>query len=166
MARVGYLPEHTPLPHDETIGSYLATRARIKGIVRIDDECARVLTIVGLQAASRRVISTLSKGMRQRLGLADALLGNPALLVLDEPAAGLDPVQLEAMRAQVSSLIGETRSVIVSTHAVTDLEGWATRVIVLANGRIVGDGSPTELCARGGVSMLRDAVVKLMTVAA
>ena len=162
---IGYLPEHTPLPLDETIGGFLATRASIKGVARIDVECARVLSIVGLTAASRRVIVTLSKGMRQRLGLADALLGDPSLLVLDEPTEGLDPVQLHAMRTQVRALVGETRSVLVSTHAVTDLEGWATRVIVLARGRIVGDGSPAELCERGAVTSLRDAVVNLMTVA-
>jgi ABC-type multidrug transport system ATPase subunit len=114
-----------------------------------------------IEAESERRIATLSKGFRQRVGLADALLGDPKLLILDEPTSGLDPIQTKELRDQLAAAAQE-RAVLVSSHAVADLEAMAARVAVLRDGKLVAVGSKPELCERAGAGKLDDAVIALM----
>jgi ABC-2 type transport system ATP-binding protein len=160
QARVGYLPEHAPAPAELTVRDHLATRARLKGATARDavDTAMRAADIVG--EANRR-IGTLSKGFRQRVGLADALLGEPPLLVLDEPTSGMDPIQTKELRAHLV-LAAKQRAVLVSSHAVADLEGLAARIAVLRDGALVAVDTPENLIARTSTSKLDEAVVKLL----
>ncbi len=165
--RVGYLPESAPLPPEARIGEHLALRAALKGVPRraragaVDAALARC----GLAGQARRVISTLSKGYRQRVGLADALLGDPPIVLLDEPASGLDPLQARELRALLAELAVD-RAVIVSTHTLGELEALAARVAVIAAGRIAGDGTVAELRAAAGAApdaSLEDIVIALVS---
>jgi ABC-2 type transport system ATP-binding protein len=159
QARLGYLPEHAPAPGELDVRDHLRLRARLKGL---DDEAvARAMTSAGIAGEGGRRIATLSKGFRQRVGLADALLGEPPLLVLDEPTSGLDPIQTKELRDQLSAAARE-RAVLVSSHAVADLERMATRIAVLRAGELVVAGTGAELCARAGKESIEEAVVALM----
>jgi ABC-type multidrug transport system ATPase subunit len=111
-----------------------------------------------------RRIGELSKGFRQRVGLADALLGDPPLLVLDEPTSGMDPIQTKELTAELRDLArgARERAVLVSSHAVADLEPLASRVAVLREGRLVACGAPAALCEAAGAKRLEDAVVALL----
>ncbi|HLU67238.1 MAG TPA: ATP-binding cassette domain-containing protein, partial [Kofleriaceae bacterium] len=109
-----------------------------------------VLEAVDVRDRRRTLIGRLSRGYRQRVGLADALLGRPAALVLDEPTSGLDPVQVRELR-QLLGAIGEERAVLLSSHALAELESVAHRLVVLSAGRVTGDGRPDELRRRFGL---------------
>ena len=110
--------------------------------------------------ADRR-IGTLSKGYRQRVGLADALLGEPPLLILDEPTSGMDPIQTKELRERLIAA-AKSRAVLVSSHAVAELEGLAARICVLRDGELVADAAPAALMEQTKTSKLEDAVVKLL----
>ncbi|MCX5742455.1 MAG: ABC transporter ATP-binding protein [Proteobacteria bacterium] len=167
QARIGYLPEHAPAPVELTVRDHLWFRARQKGVPAGAASAAidRVMVATAIADKARAVIGTLSKGYRQRVGLADALLGEPPLLVLDEPTSGMDPIQTKELCAQLA-VAARDRAVIVSSHAVTDLEDFAARVVVLRDGAVVADGTPAALCALTGTERLDAAVVKLLTEAA
>jgi ABC-type multidrug transport system ATPase subunit len=157
--QLGYLPEHAPAPGELTVREHLALRARLK---RVD--AAGLDKAIALAALTDRVgqrIATLSKGYRQRVGLADALLGDPPVLVLDEPTSGMDPIQVQQLRTHLAH-ITQGRAILVSSHAVTDLEPLATRVAVLRDGELIADATPGELCTRTGEARLEAAVVKLI----
>jgi ABC-2 type transport system ATP-binding protein len=158
--RLGYLPEHAPAPAELAVRAHLYTRARLKG-VRDPDAIARAMQAAAMEGEGDRRIGTLSKGFRQRVGLADALLGEPPLLVLDEPTSGMDPIQTRELRAHLIEAARQ-RAVIVSSHAVTDLEALATRVAVLRAGELVADDTPEALRARTGAATLEAAVVALL----
>ena len=136
--RIGYLPENPPLYNDMTVTAYLRFVARIKGMPRaeIADALDRVLTRCGLTKVADRVTGHLSKGFRQRVGLAQAIIHNPAVLVLDEPTIGLDPQQIIEIRALIKELAG-THTVILSTHILPEVAQVCEKVVIINAGRVV-----------------------------
>jgi ABC-2 type transport system ATP-binding protein len=148
---VGYFPEYAPFYPDLRVAGYLRFVARLKRIPRAGREAAvaAVLAGCGLEAVAHRRIGALSKGYRQRVGLAQALCGDPPVLVLDEPTIGLDPAQVVEVRDLVRALRGE-RTVFFSSHILSEVAALCERVIVIARGRLVGEGTPGELSARLG----------------
>ena len=159
QAKLGYLPEQAPAPHELTVTDHLRLRARLKGLR--EDAVARAIAQADIADVAKRPIGVLSKGYRQRVGLADALLGEPPLLILDEPTSGMDPVQTKALCEHLVAA-AKARAVLVSSHAVADLEPLAQRVVVIHKGRVVADGTPDELRARTKTERLEAAVVALM----
>ncbi len=143
---LGYLPENTPLYPEMKVEEYLDFRGRLRKMdratrrSRIDYVCDRCW----LAPVRRRMISHLSKGFRQRVGLADALLHDPPVLILDEPTVGLDPTQIRESRKLIRELGGK-HTVILSTHILPEVEAVCDRAIVIAGGRIVAQGTPEEL---------------------
>ena len=146
---IGYLPEGVPLYPEMRVVEFLRFRARLKGIVRCDRarEIDAALEATGITGVRRRIVGTLSKGYRQRVGLADALLGRPSVLVLDEPTVGLDPEQVIQFR-QLLTEVGRERTVILSTHILSEVENICDGVIIIDNGRIAAQDSATSLCDR------------------
>jgi ABC-2 type transport system ATP-binding protein len=163
QARLGYLPEHAPAPGELTVRAHLASRARLKGLrgSAIGDALDKAMTEAAVASEADRRIGTLSKGFRQRVGLADALLGEPALLVLDEPTSGMDPIQTKELREHLVRA-ARKRAVLVSSHAVAELEGLAARIAVLRDGKLVANAPPAELFAQTKTDKLEDAVVALL----
>jgi ABC-2 type transport system ATP-binding protein len=159
QARLGYLPEHAPAPGELTVREHLWLRARQKRVAAAGLD--RAIELAGLGEILRQQIATLSKGFRQRVGLADALLGDPPLVILDEPTSGMDPIQVKQLRAHLAAAAGD-RAVLVSSHAVADLEPLATRVAVLRAGALVAIDTPEALCARTGAPRLEAAVIALL----
>lgn len=143
---IGYLPENVPLYPEMRVDEYLLFRAGLKGVPgrRRKESLGQVLPLCGLQDASRRIIGTLSRGYRQRVGLADALLAAPPVLVLDEPTAGLDPNQALDMRRLVRNLAGR-HTVLFSSHLLNEVEQVCDRVVIFRRGRLLAEGSPAEL---------------------
>src|SRR5881409_3787868 len=143
---VGYFPEYAPFYPDLGVQAYLTFVARLKRIARPahQEAVGRTLAACGLEAVARRRIGTLSKGYRQRVGLAQALLGDPPILVLDEPTIGLDPAQVVEMRELLGGLRG-ARTVFFSSHVITEVAALCERVIVIARGRLMAEGSPDQL---------------------
>ena len=139
---VGYLPEHNPLYLDQYVREYLAFNAAVYGVnkKRIQD----VIEITGLTPESHKKIGQLSKGYRQRVGLANALLHNPDVLILDEPTTGLDPNQLVDIRNLIKSL-GKEKTVFLSTHIMQEVEAICDRVIIINKGEIVANKTLKEL---------------------
>ena len=139
---VGYLPEHNPLYLDMYVKEYLGFNA---GIYNIDkNRINEVITLTGLTPESHKKIGQLSKGYRQRVGLANALLHNPEVLILDEPTTGLDPNQLVDIRALIKSL-GKEKTVFLSTHVMQEVEAMCDRVIIINKGEIVANKTLKEL---------------------
>ena len=155
--KLGYLPEHAPAPAEMTVRDHLRFRARQKGRGDVD----AVAKTTQIESELDRPIGALSKGYRQRVGLADALLGDPPLLVLDEPTSGMDPIQTKELREHLIRA-AKDRAVLVSSHAVADLEALATRVAVLRDGELVAVDTPAALREAHGVDRLEHAVVKLL----
>ena len=148
---VGYFPEYAPFYPELSVAGYLRLVASLKRLPpgSRGGAVARVLADCGLERVARRRVGTLSKGYRQRVGLAQALCGDPPILILDEPTIGLDPAQVVEIRELVRGLRG-TRTVLFSSHILSEVEALCERVIVIAGGRIVGEGTPAELAARVG----------------
>jgi len=146
---VGYFPEYAPFYPDLRVEGYLRFVARLKRVPRTAQAVAEVLASCGLEAVAKRRVGTLSKGYRQRVGLAQALCGDPPILILDEPTIGLDPGQVVEIRDLVRALRGD-RTVFFSSHILSEVEALCERVIVIARGRLVGEGTPAELSARLG----------------
>lgn len=143
---LGYMPENVPLYEDMRIQEYLEYRARLKGIYGSDvrKQIAWAIDRCGLEAKRKNLISTLSKGYRQRTGLADALLGNPDLLILDEPTNGLDPNQIRQIRELIRDL-SEDHTVILSTHILSEVEMICNKVIIIDQGEIKAADTPANL---------------------
>lgn len=143
---LGYMPENVPLYEDLRVYEYLEYRARLKGICgsSVRSQIGLVVDRCGLELKRKNLISTLSKGYRQRVGLADALLGNPDLLILDEPTNGLDPNQIRQIRELVRSL-AEEHTVILSTHILSEVEMICNKVIIIDQGEIKAADTPANL---------------------
>ena len=141
---VGYLPENPPLYLEMTVAAYLGYCARLKG-VRPSSAVDRTLRAMGLSEVSHRLIKNLSKGYRQRVGLAQALVHSPSLLILDEPTSGLDPAQRLEIRELVRELAAGDTTVLLSTHVLQEVEAVCDRVLVLSGGSLVADAAVSEL---------------------
>lgn len=142
--KVGYLPEHNPLYLDMYVKEYLEF---IAGVHKVKEKAKRIeemIEMVGLQAEQKKKIGALSKGYRQRVGLAQAMIHDPDVLILDEPTTGLDPNQLEEIRQLIKSL-GEKKTVMLSTHIMQEVEAICDRVIIINRGKIVADGAAAEV---------------------
>ncbi|MCK0179034.1 gliding motility-associated ABC transporter ATP-binding subunit GldA [Flavobacteriaceae bacterium S0862] len=139
---VGYLPEHNPLYLDMYVKEYLAFNAKIYNISK--ERIAEVIELTGLTPEAHKTIGQLSKGYRQRVGLANALLHNPDVLILDEPTTGLDPNQLVDIRNLIKT-IGKEKTVFLSTHIMQEVEAMCDRVIIINKGEIVADKTLKEL---------------------
>lgn len=143
---IGYMPENVPLYGEMRVREYLNFRARIKGVTgsEVKRRVGDVLDTCGLTSVRRKMIKTLSKGYRQRVGLADALVHDPKLLILDEPTNGLDPTQIRQIRELIRRL-GEHHTVVISTHILSEVEMIAGRVIIIDEGRIKANDTPANL---------------------
>ena len=144
---IGFMPENNPLPEDLRVREYLTFRAGIKGVPRSEirarvDESMDICQL--LRKASNKIIGNLSKGFRQRVGIADAILSRPEVITMDEPTIGLDPHQILAIRALINSLRGKM-SVIISSHILPEIELMCDRVMIINQGTIVASGSPESL---------------------
>ena len=146
---IGFMPENNPLHPDMRVREYLKFRARLKGLSR-EDSRKRVSTVIeqfGLEDVKYRMIGELSKGFRQRVGLADALVHEPDLLILDEPTIGLDPQQIRVVRNFIKDLAGR-HTVILSSHILPEVEVTCSRLLIFNEGNIVADDTPRALEAR------------------
>ncbi|MEQ9460186.1 MAG: ABC transporter ATP-binding protein [Phycisphaeraceae bacterium] len=145
-ARIGYLPESTPLYPEMRVSEYLEFRGKLMGMNRADRKSRSGLVIdrCGLTPVRRRTIGRLSKGNRQRVGLAQALLHSPPVLILDEPTSGLDPAQIGQFRKLVREL-ADSHTILLSSHILPEIEKTADRVIMIAAGRLVAEGTIDEL---------------------
>ncbi len=155
--RVGYMPENTPLYADMRVEEFLTYRAALRGLdsTRAQRRLGDVLDLCSLRDVNRRIIGHLSKGYRQRVGLADALLHEPELLILDEPTIGLDPGQIREVRELIHRLGGK-HTVLLSSHILPEVEAACSRVIIINRGRIVASGTPAELIRQSrSVDVLR-----------
>ncbi len=145
--RVGYLPETVPLYPDMTLFEYLKFMADLRHIPNSDDMVDDALEMVGMTSRADGYISNLSKGMRQRVGLAQALLHKPEVLILDEPTIGLDPAQVVEVRSIIRE-VGKERTVLLSTHILSEAQALCDRVMIINKGRIVAEDTPDNLRAR------------------
>jgi ABC-2 type transport system ATP-binding protein len=143
---IGYLPESVALYEEMRVSEYLANRAQLEGLGRSEARraIAETLSDCLLEAVQRQIIGTLSRGFRQRVGLAAAILHRPGVLVLDEPTVGLDPKQIVAIRELIKNL-GKERTLLLSTHILPEVELLCDRVIIIDRGRIVAEGTPESL---------------------
>lgn len=144
--KIGYLPETPPLYPEMTVREYLRFVAEIKGVAKTTrkEQVDRQMETVGADEVADRLVGNLSKGYRQRVGLAQALMGNPSVLILDEPTSGLDPRQIIEIRELIRE-IGKDRTVVLSSHILPEVSAIARRLMIIHQGRIVADGSPQGL---------------------
>ncbi|MDO4747587.1 MAG: ABC transporter ATP-binding protein [Eubacteriales bacterium] len=144
-AKIGYLPEIPPLYGDMTVKSYLEFMFDLKKVkLKKDAHIKEVMTIVRILDVKDRIIKNLSKGYKQRVGFAQALLGNPPVLIFDEPTVGLDPKQIIEVRNLIKAL-GKKHTVIFSSHVLSEVSAICDRIIVISNGKIVADAKTDEL---------------------
>jgi len=148
--RIGYLPENPPLYTEMTVRAYLRFVAKIKGVAsnRLDEDVLRVMEKVNITDVQERIIAKLSKGYKQRVGIAQALLNDPPVLILDEPTIGLDPKQIHEVRELIKELAGK-HTVILSTHILPEVEQTCHRVIIIDRGKIVAVDTPQNLRMQG-----------------
>jgi ABC-2 type transport system ATP-binding protein len=144
--KIGFMAENNPLHHDMRVREYLRFRARLKGLSlrRSRERVDTVMEQCSLTEVSKRIIGQLSKGYRQRVGLADALVHEPELIILDEPTIGLDPNQIRAVRQLIKTL-AEAHTVLISTHILPEAEMTCSRILILYEGKILASDSPENL---------------------
>jgi ABC-2 type transport system ATP-binding protein len=144
--RVGYMPENNPLPDDMRVSEYLYFRGRLKEIARrkLSPRIDEVLELCDLKRVRHKIIGKLSKGFRQRVGIAEAILAEPPVIIMDEPTIGLDPHQILIVRDLIASLRGRM-TVIISSHILPEIEMTCDRVLIINGGRVVAQGSPDAL---------------------
>ncbi len=143
---IGYMPESVPLYDDMRVKEYLTFRAKLKGLrgKGVSENVSRVTELCSLGEVRGKLVSTLSKGFRQRLGLADALVHKPALLILDEPTNGLDPNQTRQVRNLIGQL-GQEHTIFLSTHLLSEVQMICRRVIIIDKGKVKADATPDDL---------------------
>lgn len=149
-ACVGYLPEQPPLYPEMTVQEYLTFAAELKGVKKAErkEQVCRAARRTGLEAVLPRLIRSLSKGYKQRVGIAQALLGSPRLIILDEPTVGLDPAQVIEIRKLIREL-GRAHTVILSSHILSEVQAVCQQILILSKGHLVAAGSLEELTAGG-----------------
>ncbi len=147
--KIGYLPESAPLYQDMGIVAYLEFIGRIRGLTnaRLRSRIDEMIQVCGLRKMAHRTIGTLSKGYRQRVGLAQTLIHDPDVLILDEPTTGLDPNQIVEIRDLIRS-IGKQKTIVLSTHILPEVEATCSRVLIINEGKLVASGAPGELAAQ------------------
>ncbi len=143
---VGYMPENNPLPEDMRVSEYLYFRGRLKEVARrkLGPRIDEVLEVCDLKRVRHKIIGQLSKGYRQRVGIAEAILAEPPVIIMDEPTIGLDPHQILIVRDLIASLRGRM-TVIISSHILPEIEMTCDRVLIINQGRVVAQGSPASL---------------------
>jgi ABC-2 type transport system ATP-binding protein len=155
--KIGYLPENPPLYMDMTVTDYLSFTGDIKKIPKSEktDRMNRIMATVGIEDVSKRLIKNLSKGYKQRVGLAQAMIGDPEVLIMDEPTAGLDPKQILEIRDLITEL-GKDHTIILSSHILPEVSAVCKRVLIINRGAIVADDTPANLAQRllGGSHIL------------
>lgn len=149
--RIGYLPEANPLYYDMYVREYLEMSAGIHGIKKPKQRIEEMISMTGLSKEAHKKIGMLSKGYKQRTGLAQAMLHDPEVLILDEPTSGLDPLQIVEIRDLITR-IGKEKTVLLSTHIMQEVEAMCSRVIIISSGNIVADDSLDNL-RRGNRSL-------------
>ena len=142
--KVGYLPEHNPLYLDMYVKEYLLFLARLHKVKKKKERVAEMIKSVGLEMEQHKKIGALSKGYRQRVGLAQAMLHNPEVLILDEPTSGLDPNQLVEIRELIKTF-GKDKTILLSTHIMQEVEAICDRIIIINDGKIVADEKASEI---------------------
>ena len=149
-ACVGYLPEQPPLYPEMTVQEYLTFAAELKGVKKAErkEQVCRAARRTGLETVLPRLIRSLSKGYKQRVGIAQALLGNPRLIILDEPTVGLDPAQVIEIRKLIREL-GRAHTVILSSHILSEVQAVCQQILILSKGHLAAAGSLEELTADG-----------------
>ena len=161
---MGYLPEHPPLYMSETPLEYLTFVGEAKGLrgTALQSQIESVIQKTGIEGVKYRRISALSKGYKQRVGIAQALLGNPKVIILDEPTVGLDPIQIIEIRDLIKSL-GKTHTVIFSSHILSEVQTICDRIVMIAHGKLVALGEPEtlqkQLLTDGEIVLTTDAVI-------
>jgi ABC-2 type transport system ATP-binding protein len=157
--RIGYMPENNPLYPEMRVREYLKFRARLKGLgwKKSRERVGLVMEQCGLTDVGRRVIGQLSKGYKQRVGLADALVHEPELIILDEPTIGLDPQQIRSVRALIKSL-ADKHTVLISTHILPEVEMMCSRVLIMLGGKVLASDTPENLQRRmaGGSQIIAE----------
>ncbi len=154
-SRIGYLPEQPPLYLNMTVNEYLNFIYELKGcLLPKEKHLSEVCELTGITKVRQRLIGNLSKGYRQRVGIAQALICNPPVLILDEPTIGLDPAQIIEIRSLIRKL-GIKHTVILSSHILSEVQAICSRIIMLDHGRVVADSSTSELGRSTGGSSLR-----------
>lgn len=149
-ACVGYLPEQPPLYPEMTVQEYLTFAAELKGVKKAErkEQVCRAARRTGLETVLPRLIRSLSKGYKQRVGIAQALLGSPRLIILDEPTVGLDPAQVIEIRKLIREL-GQAHTVILSSHILSEVQAVCQQILILSKGHLAAAGSLEELTADG-----------------
>src|SRR5215203_6841909 len=144
--RIGYMPENNPLPEDMRVSEYMYFRGRLKEVPRrkLGPRIDEVLEICDLKRVRHKIIGQLSKGYRQRVGIAEAILAEPPVIIMDEPTIGLDPHQILIVRDLIASLRGRM-TVIISSHILPEIEMTCDRVLIINQGRVVAQGTPADL---------------------
>jgi ABC-2 type transport system ATP-binding protein len=162
--KIGYLPESAPLYQDMTVTGFLKFCAAIRGLTGSakNEAVEKAIETCFLQSVARQSIDTLSKGYRHRTCLAQALLHDPEVLILDEPTDGLDPNQKHEVR-QLIKRLGETKAILFSTHILEEVEASCSRAVIVDRGRIVADGTPAELITQSETGSLTDLFRKVTT---
>ena len=142
--RIGYLPEGAPLYSDMTPLQLLQFVGNVRGVTNLDERIREVVDKINLESVMEQSIGTLSKGFKRRVGIAQAILHDPEVLVLDEPTDGLDPNQKHEVRTLINAM-AQDKAIILSTHILEEVDAVCTRAIIIARGEIVADGSPVDL---------------------
>lgn len=153
LPRIGYLPENNPLPQDMTVEEYLSFIADIKK----EKHLAKLVIDLHIDDSLTKRIEQLSRGYRQRVGLAAALCGNPDILLLDEPTSGLDPIEQDVIKNYIAKL-AKKRIVLFSTHILSEIEDIATRLLMIHNGKVIFDGNKPK--GKGSVESLFKKLIK------
>ena len=155
---IGFLPEGSPLYADMTVKSFITYLSRLKSLPT--DEVFRVISLANLETVTNQKIETLSKGYRRRVGFAAALLGNPPVLLLDEPTDGLDPNQKEHLLGLISDM-GKDKTILISTHLLDEAKSVANRILIMDKGTLKADGDLNAILKQTRTTSLENAFIKL-----